>query len=295
MNAVAVQEKTKKVSPQVVIKNYIMNDLRALAMKAFLNGKGDISCVSYEITTPELAKMFEGGLLPGIKRKHLQQYVREVLCACEDKKEILLVRDGKKAVRRIQFRMHFGEHAAGICKGKQKTILRKKNGNDVLVERIKNGIQRPAGRFIFPKSKKRGEAHEACNKGDRNEMRFYQLISLWCARITFALKELGVTIRTQKSGRHRPEAGLFDRKDKAGEDVDVLVFLGKKRFWFIFDVKSSRSRAKDFNKNIFLTKHQKDATLKRAILVNDERSDDDIIKEVIRHIARATTVTLPLY
>ncbi len=129
---------------------------------------------------------------------------------------------------------------------------------------------------------------KANEKGDRNEERFHRLAE----RLLASIKELlpGVLwMECVRSGRHRPKKGKIDISDHYGEDVSLKWSVkreaGESVGRIIYQVKSSVWAAKIFNRSIRIFPGQEDALLKKAVVVNDGRPDDDIIGEIRSDLA----------
>lgn len=134
-----------------------------------------------------------------------------------------------------------------------------------------------------PRERKKGRLRrirEQKERGDQNEDRFYGLMR----NLGEALKNLPTEIHTvtvSKSGRHDPKQGKFDLKDRHGEDITIEIENATGKFRFIYDVKTSEAAASKFNTLIHYYHEQRDARLKKAIAVNKERLDAEIIREVM--------------
>ena len=135
-------------------------------------------------------------------------------------------------------------------------------------------------------------AHET---GDRNETRFYRLISEFLGFLRSRFPENIIEAQVSKSGKHNPRHGKTDVRDHHGDDVKISLRVqwGKTAAVdgeLIYDAKSSRLRADIFNRTIRLYPEQKRALLKKAIVVGEDVPDAAIVGEVLKDMAAVDLV-----
>lgn len=123
---------------------------------------------------------------------------------------------------------------------------------------------------------------------EENERRFFLLAHGVLEKIEEVAPAFVVWRDCEQSGRHNPGKGRHDWRDHAGDDVCITLFVlnedgGVKGGRMIYDVKSSFSAARERNKNIvfFEDEGQADALLKKAVCVNQRRSDAEITAEIL--------------
>lgn len=140
---------------------------------------------------------------------------------------------------------------------------------------------------VLPKGATRKRT-ERINKGDRNEQRFRVLIGDLLLQLKVASQGL-YDGEFYHSGRHNPQKGKYDQRDRDGEDFSISFSPAatSEPVRLIYDVKSSYPAAQRFNGQVVVFDHQSDAKIKKAIAVNPNRSDEEIIQEVIHDICAA--------
>lgn len=128
---------------------------------------------------------------------------------------------------------------------------------------------------------------KANEKGDRNEARFYILVTRFLAAVAKTFPEIVLSTKCFRSGRHNPRKGKIDVADHCGNDVRLELCLrnGIEHGEVIYQVKSSALAAERFNGSIILFPGQEAALLKKAIVVNKSFSDRDIAAEVVGDLA----------
>lgn len=275
------------------IRDFLLTGIRSQAYKNFVEGKCFSTDGSHEVTVTDIAEALTGRIQK-VSLRALRSRVEKTIEILEGKeKNLSVLRDKRGVVRKIRF--HLGlcgelitikvpssegasqENSFAENEGKKgRTILRKKNCCPS--EDISAKVERPMGRpEIHPPSKPRGEEHDAQNKGDRNEARFFKLVRRWVDTVRGPLHKNGVGVRIRRSNK-------FDSDDRSGDDVSIWFKRNHKHYRFIYDVKSSLAGVKEFDAKFRLASHQKNVVVKRAVLVNDDVYDWEILGEITRDV-----------
>lgn len=137
---------------------------------------------------------------------------------------------------------------------------------------------------VLPKGVLR-QIRERKDRGEQNEARFHRLT----LRLLELLKNLPLDVvktSSARSGRHNPQNGKIDLKDRHGEDINILIVTSKGQLRLIYDTKTSKTDAAVFNRRAYYYKDQADANLKKAIVVNKSRTDAEILEEILGDIVR---------
>src|SRR3989344_663181 len=137
------------------------------------------------------------------------------------------------------------------------------------------------------KIRKKGAARrlrEAWDRGNRNQTRFGGLLNRFVGALRLC-PEIVAEASLESSGRHNPKKGKIDMRDHHGEDFSLFILANPEgRYRLIYDAKSALKDVQAFNRKIYFTREQRDACKKKAILVNDRRSDAEIIEEVLQDL-----------
>lgn len=132
-------------------------------------------------------------------------------------------------------------------------------------------------------ARRRRESEEM---GNKNEDRLHKLVRRLIGLLESEFSDIIQEAVCTRSGHHNPKKGKIDLRNSAGDDVDFRLDVkdgGGRIFsrWLIWDSKSSMIGAVKFNGKIIYFPGQTEADLKKAIVVNKQRSDKEIIAEIV--------------
>jgi len=180
--------------------------------------------------------------------------------------------DGRGTPRTVRF----------LAQEKPKVVAREEKK-----EEIAPALQRPKPTTRWPP---RTASHEPKQiiVGDHNEKRFYLLARNFVDVLGNVLPGVFTKMNVTRSGRHLPERGEIDVADHHGEDISIKIGAeledgssldGR----MVYDVKSSSESARRFNENIYFQRHEIETGVifKRAIAVNPDRGDQEIVSEIL--------------
>ncbi|HXV26831.1 MAG TPA: hypothetical protein VD862_02310 [Candidatus Paceibacterota bacterium] len=131
-------------------------------------------------------------------------------------------------------------------------------------------------------------ARKAERRGEHNEDRFHQLMKRLADILRASFPDVVRSVRVSRSRRHDPLSGMPSVRDHMGDDVSLRLRSPGPRGnrWLIYDVKSSRAAAWQFAGNIRKTGYQEKASLKTSIVVNNRRTDSEIVGDVLDDLVR---------
>lgn len=131
--------------------------------------------------------------------------------------------------------------------------------------------------------RKRGESQRRkrqLKRGEENQARFGEIMDIFIWR----LKQLSIPkfyFWYSASERRDLSNEKISVRDGRGDDYALFFKWRGEEFRVIYDIKSSRIDAEDFNKDILLIGSQRNARLKKALVVNDHRVFYEVIAEVV--------------
>lgn len=146
----------------------------------------------------------------------------------------------------------------------------------------------PCSKNVRHQKLKKGAARrnrERINKGDRNEQRLYSIANELLSTLSKRFPSVFLETSCARSGRHSPRKGKIDLQDKSGEDISLKLTVRSSSGHLIagrviYDAKSSQTGADKFNRHIHLLPGQSGALMKKAIIINERRSNHEIISEL---------------
>ncbi len=145
------------------------------------------------------------------------------------------------------------------------------------------------------KAKIRKKEEKTTKKGLRNEIGFRVIMP----QLVYALNnipELNLKAKFDFTGNYDPKTKSGDPRDRRGEDISLYIKSPLTHWRLIYDVKSSRAGADEFNSAIYYCHDQKHADLKKAIVFNKWRSPREIIWEVLDDLVSVSVeINLELY
>lgn len=266
-----------------------LKDLQAKAHEDYVQGRMPNEWVSHHLKgLGDFFKKNHGWSPVSAKRK-----VVAVIKELQESGKVEAVFDGRGSLKRVKI-LSLEEKASFTAK----VVLRKKGTEPTFVllieapkveipaslkakmdaiakvnERHHAKILRRAEKL---KAQVLAEEEKALEKGRESENR----CRMAAAKLAWAINQ----IPALELNAEFDYTGTGDKRDREGEDVSIYIGSRTDKFWFIWDAKSSRANAKNYNDNIYFTKHQREASLKKAIVTHKRRPFLEIIEEMFEDL-----------
>ena len=198
----------------------------------------------------------------------------------EEEGRITCLRNGRDTIRAMKV-IRLDDFSA------PKVIRRKKDEPKIVREELpKLSVEAKLWKEVKEKEQAKKQAgarkkdEKAEKKGQENETYGVLMIAKLAQAIN-SIPELKLNAKHDATGKYDKETGKGDKRDNRGEDCSIYIRSPERRWRLIYDLKSSRADAENFNSKVYLCSDQQNANLKKAIVFHRWRSKLEFIEEIL--------------